>query len=606
MMLSTRAKEAIKTALAMTIAYGISLAMGWDKPHWAGFAVAMISLSTAGQSLNKGFMRMLGTVLGVGMAFFLIALLPQQRWGHVAALSIFVGFCTYMLTGKRYPYAWFVAAFVCLIIAASSSADTAQTFQVGVMRLQETGLGILVYSLISVLLWPQSSMGALNMTAQKLIAAQSQLWRNYCDRLASKDDDKASRPIRMQYAALTRQFGQILIGAEADTYEVWEMRHQWHRFQVLTQKLAEASERWRQNFPEARQLDMAVLLPNLEAIENEVAKRLVLIEAMLAGESREVQPLPMVVALNKTAVRSLGRLEKASVAVFKAQMAQIEKLSRELLDCVALIRGLKQEPAVPQAEAPSDIRPVLDPDRLQAVYRVMVTLWIAFILWVYIDPPGHSSFVQLAATFAMVFAMTPQAPPVSLVVPFAWGCAGAGIVYVFVMPKLSGFAELGLMILGFTFAVYYLFWQPRQTLAKMGAIVGFLVLTAIENQQTYSFAKYANTSAMIMLAMLLPIAVSYLPPSSRPEKICLRLVGRFFRQSEIMIARLSLDSRKKTKLAGAIGDGLLPQRPYGNPLQAEYLRTTDRSPDNDRAKCRGLRVRSQQPGYPGPPDHYAG
>jgi hypothetical protein len=30
--LSTRAKEAIKTALAMTIAYGISLSMGWDKP----------------------------------------------------------------------------------------------------------------------------------------------------------------------------------------------------------------------------------------------------------------------------------------------------------------------------------------------------------------------------------------------------------------------------------------------------------------------------------------------------------------------------------------------------------------------------------------------
>jgi uncharacterized membrane protein YccC len=62
MALSTRAKEAIKTGLAMAIAFGIALQMGWDKPYWAGFAVAMISLSTAGQSLNKGVLRLLGTL----------------------------------------------------------------------------------------------------------------------------------------------------------------------------------------------------------------------------------------------------------------------------------------------------------------------------------------------------------------------------------------------------------------------------------------------------------------------------------------------------------------------------------------------------------------
>jgi uncharacterized membrane protein YccC len=137
--LSTRVKEAIKTALAMTIAYGISLAMVWNKLHWAGFAVAVISLSTAGQSLNKGLMRTLGTFLGVGMAFLLVALFPQQRWGFMAVVSIFIGFCTYMLAGLSYPYAWFVDAFVCLVIAASSSADAEQTFRVGLMQLQETG-----------------------------------------------------------------------------------------------------------------------------------------------------------------------------------------------------------------------------------------------------------------------------------------------------------------------------------------------------------------------------------------------------------------------------------------------------------------------------------
>ena len=61
--LSTRTKEAIKTGLAMAIAYGIALSMDWEKPYWAGFAVAFISLATTGQSLNKGALRMLGTLV---------------------------------------------------------------------------------------------------------------------------------------------------------------------------------------------------------------------------------------------------------------------------------------------------------------------------------------------------------------------------------------------------------------------------------------------------------------------------------------------------------------------------------------------------------------
>jgi len=65
MAFSTETKESIKTALAMTIAYGIDLSMNWDKPYWAGFAVAFISLASVGQSLNKATLRMFGTVVAV-------------------------------------------------------------------------------------------------------------------------------------------------------------------------------------------------------------------------------------------------------------------------------------------------------------------------------------------------------------------------------------------------------------------------------------------------------------------------------------------------------------------------------------------------------------
>ncbi len=79
MIFSRNAKEAIKTALAMTITYGIALNMGWDKPVWAGFAVAFVSLTTVGQSFNKAALRMSGTLVTTAVALMIIGLFPQDR-----------------------------------------------------------------------------------------------------------------------------------------------------------------------------------------------------------------------------------------------------------------------------------------------------------------------------------------------------------------------------------------------------------------------------------------------------------------------------------------------------------------------------------------------
>ena len=129
MPLSTRTKEAIKTALAMTIAYGIALSMDWDRPYWAGFAVAFISLSTVGQSLNKGAMRMLGTLFAVVVALTLIALFPQERWWFMVALSVFVGLCTYLMGGDKRQYFWQVAGFVTVIICLDGGVNSANAFE---------------------------------------------------------------------------------------------------------------------------------------------------------------------------------------------------------------------------------------------------------------------------------------------------------------------------------------------------------------------------------------------------------------------------------------------------------------------------------------------
>jgi len=151
-MMPEKAREPFKTALAIVISYGIALAMDWDNPYWAAFAVAFISLSTAGQSFNKGAMRMFGTLVGIVAALSLIALFPQQRWSFILATSVYVGICTYLMTGPKKQYFWNVSGFVCVLLCMSAGPDPVNAFDTAILRAQETGLGILVYSLVTTLL----------------------------------------------------------------------------------------------------------------------------------------------------------------------------------------------------------------------------------------------------------------------------------------------------------------------------------------------------------------------------------------------------------------------------------------------------------------------
>ncbi len=88
MTLSRGFKDAFRVALAMVIVYGIILAQGWSNPHWGGLAVAMCGLSTAGEFLRKGLLRIGGTLVAVVVSLTLIALFPQDRWLFCLFLSV--------------------------------------------------------------------------------------------------------------------------------------------------------------------------------------------------------------------------------------------------------------------------------------------------------------------------------------------------------------------------------------------------------------------------------------------------------------------------------------------------------------------------------------
>jgi hypothetical protein len=120
----------------------------------------------------------------------------------------------------------------------------------------------------------------------------------------------------------------------------------------------------------------------------------------------------------------------------------------------------------------------------------------------------------------------------------------AALLYFFVLPKLSGFTELGPLIFITTFAICYLYAAPRKMLGRTFGLAMFLAIAGISNHQVYSFLGVANTALMFPIIFLVFALTAHMPVSSRPERVILRLLARFFRSSDFLMAGMGRDAGK--------------------------------------------------------------
>jgi hypothetical protein len=210
-----------------------------------------------------------------------------------------------------------------------------------------------------------------------------------------------------------------------------------------------------------------------------------------------------------------------------------------MVDCALGIKGLgTQQAATQEVPLPAGIvgplgLPPLDADRLRSSAMVVASMWVATLVYIYINPPGHSSWFQFVPNVVMIAAQNPQLR-LAIFKPFAIAYPAVLLVYVFVMPQLSMFWQLGLVIFTLSFINSYFFTG----LARTAIFLGMFNMLGIQNEQTYNFAAMANSYVFTMLALGLVYAITYFVRSPRPEKQFAILLGRFFHSGEFLLSRL--------------------------------------------------------------------
>lgn len=541
-MLSTRTKESLKTALAITITIAIALYMDWDKAYWAAFAVAFCSLSTIGQSMNKAAMRMLGTLLAIVVAFTLIGLFPQDRWLFVFSLSLWLGFCTYMGSGPRYQYFWIVAGFVSAVVAIDAGPNGADAFAIAILRSQETALGILVYTLVSLFLWPTSSGPPFLAAASKLASAQRQLFDQSLGLLVGESDTERALALLSEEVTARTSLATLLSAAETDDIEIREQRSDWREYQRLTSEIGQALAHARESLAEYQGLDVRKLIPGLENFRTEIDARFAQIEVMLAGQAPDRQPAAMRPHIDRQILKMLSHFQKAAVAVIEERLGMMDRDTRNLFRCVESLKGFS---ALTESAA-GDRRPqnvfVPDLDRLGGALRLMLIVWLAWLAYIYIDGlPGGSMIVVSAAAIGINLAVMPQLKVRQLFKPTLYGVVLGALNYFFVMPKLSSFASMGVVVFGVTFVLCYRFSEPQQVLDRAMGLAMFILIAGIDNQQTYSFLSVATIAMLFPPFFFIIAATEHFPLSLKPEKSFLRLSRRFFRSCEYLAGTIERD-----------------------------------------------------------------
>lgn len=528
-------QEAFKLALSMMLFYWLALWNDWDLPKYGALAIVIISLSTTGASLNKGFMRVAGTGLGALAGFVLLSWFSQSPLGMLLATAAYLVVTGYFLQTSRQGDIWFNAGFLAVAVWSSSYMKVDTAFDFATTRFLETAAGVLLFTIVSALFWPRTSAAALHQLGQSIWTGLHELYNACQKQLATGEEPKETSDLLTRLAGEYQQLLATMDAAYSDTPLVKQNKKAWEMLRVNIRQFANAQALWLESIKGCRDLDLATLLPGLEATLSILERRLVR-GRQLWVEQETAEPedsnsdadllQPVDLQMESQAHARLSRIQQATLMNFVGQLTTLDRNSRELLQTLRVLAGIDPLSTVDSYPASDPFKPALwNSERLlKALFPAIC--WIAgYTFWYYVNPPGGPAIPMMCASFGLMMVMSPV-PLVGLLLVLLLSMFFAvAPVYLFIMPALdSGFGLLALIFV-YTFVFGYL--GGRSPVLKLGPIAMFVMMVDINNQQVYSFMLLATSGLVMILGVSIVLLVHRLLSPMRPEHILLRSVQRF-------------------------------------------------------------------------------
>ncbi|MHC5053025.1 MAG: FUSC family protein [Planctomycetota bacterium] len=499
-------QEALKLALSVTLFYWLALSLNWPSPKNGVIAIAVTSLATVGESLNKGLLRILGTAFGVAAGLVILTGFAQNRWGFMLAMAAYAVAVSYVLLGSRHRYAWFLAGMTAAVVWSSSYLNVENAFEVGLFRFVETAGGVAVYTIVSLVLWPRSAGKQVDDAGRRILEGLRELFRR---ERTEGGPPEGTAELRASVAGSLPQLGKVLDAAFSDTPSIRARKGAWRALPTDVRSFGDALQFHRLSIEDSRELDLDRWLPDRDADLDTIERRLDRVvdlwntrDAPAADDDGELLS-PLRLAVSDAADLSHG--DRARL--------------------MNHVHELRKEPA-PEPRSAADRASRWDPERLlQALFPALCFV-VAYLFWVYTAPPAGSGLPIIGIVFGMLLILMPM-NLFKILKLLLLGIAAVSPLYMFVLPRLESGAALLALAFASTFLLGLL--GGRLAILRTLGLVCFALITNITNRQGYYFLGVLYPAIMLFLGTVVVMAVYWFLSPMHPEKVVLRSLRRFYR-----------------------------------------------------------------------------
>ncbi|EDL50689.1 hypothetical protein VSAK1_01664, partial [Vibrio mediterranei AK1] len=173
--MNDKAKFATKVALSLTLAYLIPFALGWPQASTAATTVMLIaSTGSQRESLEKGTLRVLGTIVGAVIGLLLVGMFAQDRLLYMLSVSVVASFIFYFKNAYLKDPTLFMLTGV-MTLMMSNGGDAEGAFLYGVDRAHMTVFGVIIYTLVGTYLFPSKTEQNLRLMTYNVVSLQKQI-----------------------------------------------------------------------------------------------------------------------------------------------------------------------------------------------------------------------------------------------------------------------------------------------------------------------------------------------------------------------------------------------------------------------------------------------
>ncbi|HDM8126148.1 TPA: FUSC family protein [Vibrio harveyi] len=556
--MNEKIKFATKVALSLTLAYLVPFAMGWPQASTAATTVMLIaSTGSRRESLAKGTLRVLGTLVGAVIGLLLVGMFAQDRLLYMLSVSVVVSFIFYFRNAYQKDPTLLALTGV-MVLMMSNGGDAEGAFMYGVDRAYMTIFGVVLYTLVGTFLWPTKTEQNLRQLIEQLNQAQQALFnailQNFEQKTALQQDvvtnaeatenDEAPSPtidelLEKVFAAqnaLEQRFATVSVECSDVSAYMKEWQLAVHFNKQITQELSVAAH---SHF--SHQQDRSCI-NNFDQATQEIQQLFKISQEMWANEGAAYRAQELNIEYNQAALADASHLVKGSALTLGHLLKLMHQSLSRLAESISCIDSVTNNVSFKQ-ELPKQKSKFLwwDAENFKTAVKTFTTYWVAGLIWIYFNPPGGYSFVTFSTIFMSLLSFVPV-HPFMLLILFTFGFLFAVPSYVFILPGLELGAELGLFIFIYTFIGFYLFKGP----VTIFYMIGLFVL-GLDNNMTYHFGILMTIMTLFYMVVFMIIFAHYFPFSSRPEHLFLTLKERYFRHVGDLFASYHQQSESSFK-----------------------------------------------------------